>query len=128
MSFFIFSRFSAPNFVKSRFLATQEELEALLWVCFTPRIVLLIFEEKIFFRNFFRRKIFRRKKISDFFVDIFGYFKYPKMVILQLEIFEKRKMSKTVTVVSRFALRYEAYLYFRLESTNITLCLGFYNI
>ena len=40
--FSVFSRFSAPKFVKSRFLDTQEELEALLWVCFTSIIVLLI--------------------------------------------------------------------------------------
>ena len=45
--FVIFYYFLVSLFVKSTFLATQEELEALLWICFTPGIVLLIFEEKI---------------------------------------------------------------------------------
>ena len=39
-------------FVKPRFLATQEELEALLWICFSSWMILLIFEEKIFFEIF----------------------------------------------------------------------------
>ena len=57
-------------FVKSRFLATQEELEALLWICFTSRMTLLIFEEKIFFGFFFVEKKSDEKNLG-FFVDIF---------------------------------------------------------
>ena len=66
-TFVIFRYFLVSLFVKSTFLATQEELEALLWICFTPRIVFLIFKGKIFFRRKNRRKKSWRKKISDFF-------------------------------------------------------------
>ena len=44
--------FTVFFFVKSRFLATQEELEALLWICFSSWMILLIFEEK-YYSNFF---------------------------------------------------------------------------
>ena len=73
--FVIFRYFLVYFFVKSTFLATQKELEALLWICFTPRIVFLIFKEKIFFRRKNRRKKSGRKKISDFFPD-FSDFKF----------------------------------------------------
>ena len=41
-------RFFVPDFVWF-VLTAQEELEALLWICFTPDYMLLIFFEKIFF-------------------------------------------------------------------------------
>ena len=41
-------------------LAAQEELEALLWICFTLRCIFSIFEEKK------SRKPFSSKKSSDF--------------------------------------------------------------
>ena len=56
-------------FVKSRFLATQEELEALLWICFTSWMTLLIFEEKIFFRFFFVEKKLDEKKYLNFLIN-----------------------------------------------------------
>ena len=41
-------------------LAAQEELEALLWICFTLRWLFSIFEEKIFWskKKFFLKKLF----------------------------------------------------------------------
>ena len=43
-------------------LSTQKELGAHLWICFRYLCVDLIFDEKIFFQFFFRRKFFARKK------------------------------------------------------------------
>ena len=42
--------------VKSRFLATQEELEAPLWIWFTLDILLLIFQQKKHFKKYFSQK------------------------------------------------------------------------
>ena len=59
------SRFGAKNvhfFVKSRFLATQEELGALLWICSTSKIIILIFKEEIFFEIVFVEKKYDEKK------------------------------------------------------------------
>ena len=56
MMFVIFRYFLVYFFVKSTFLATQEELEALLWICFTPRIVFLSFEGKTIFPKKNHRK------------------------------------------------------------------------
>ena len=52
-------------------LDAQKELEALLWICFTPRIVLLIFEEKIYFFG----KFFVENLMKMFF-DHFGVYNY----------------------------------------------------
>ena len=39
----------------------EKELEALLWICFSSRYILFIFEEKNVFRLFFIEKIFDEK-------------------------------------------------------------------
>ena len=70
--FVIFRYFSAKIFVKSTFLATQEELEALLWICFTPRIVFLSFEGKTFFFEKKSSKKILAKKNLRFFLGVFG--------------------------------------------------------
>ena len=44
-------------------LTAQEELEALLWICFTPRYIFLIFKKK-YFSRFFHRFFFRSIKKS----------------------------------------------------------------
>ena len=66
------------NFCTTNFvwfvLTTQKELEALLWICFTPRYIFLKFRIKIFSR-FFHPKIVWSKKIVDFFLGILGNFK-----------------------------------------------------
>ena len=74
-------------FLKSRFLAAQEELEAPLWIWFTLKILLLIFQEKIFQKLFFVVKKIRRKKISDFFSKM-------KILIGNFEIFFEFSFSK----------------------------------
>ena len=64
---FEISEFSVSIFVKSTFLETQEELEDVLWICFTPGIVLLIFGEKIFFsKKIGRKKSYEKKNLSFF--------------------------------------------------------------
>ena len=45
-------------------LTAQKELEALLWICFTPVYEFLIFLRKNMYLDFFHRKNFDRKKIS----------------------------------------------------------------
>ena len=50
-------------------LIAQAELEALLWICFTPRYVFLIFEEKLFFRFFFTENL-----LIEFLYHIFFKF------------------------------------------------------
>ena len=58
-------------FFRELVLRAPEELEALLWICFTLMYVLLIFMEKIFFRKIFRR-FFLIEKILLCFCEIFN--------------------------------------------------------
>ena len=60
-------------------LFCQKELEALLWICFSPRHVFLIFEGKLFFRPFF--VIFFSMKKIVFFSTFFEISKIRKSKI-----------------------------------------------
>ena len=62
------------NNFKLMVLRAQTELGALLWICFTPKYMLLIFP-RFFFRFFNNKKIMKkshtknREKKSDFFLE-----------------------------------------------------------
>ena len=86
-------------FIKSRFLATQEELEALLWICFTSWMTLSIFEEKICFRFFFVEKKSDEKNISEFLVNIFKLYQLENIhkkieIFFSSDFFSNEKKSK----------------------------------
>ena len=74
-TFVIFLYFPDGFFVKSIFLTTQEELEALLWICFTPMIVFLSFEGKTFFSKKKMSKKSWRKKSHNFSQIFYGFVK-----------------------------------------------------
>ena len=67
----------------------EKELEALLWICFSPRCILLIFEEKILL--FFRRIFFHGKNPT--FLMIFGKYRIYHFLMID-PIFSKNDQKK----------------------------------
>ena len=98
--------------VKSTFLAAQEELEALLWICFTSRKVLLIFEEKTFFDFVFVEKKIRWKNVLNFFSRKNRKFK---------KLFFPRKKNENIFSSDFFSTKTKSKKFFLQKSKGLSL-------
>ena len=78
------------NNFKLMVLRAQTELGALLWICFTPKYMLLIFDRKYFFGFFFTGKF------SDFFFAQDFFTKKSEFFPRQKKMSEKKSEKKNL--------------------------------
>ena len=117
------------NNFKLMVLRAQTELGALLWICFTPKYMLLIFVRFFLIYLFFRRKFFRFFFAQDFFSTKKSENVFPTKNLGRKKnlIFFSKKI-KSIDLGAVFFFWFSAYLKFLRVDLEINVFWDFFSL